>query len=192
MRVRIAPLMLTLSMSLLFGDSAASAHSRPGHRSSRHPHAAAIAHGTTIGTPITGPVATPLPRASARLMTTATSYPFNATKHNFTPRNLARVGYRESEYLVNGTANVYSWPSLDTITPTASGPYKTRIIVRRPSDPRKFSGNVVVEMLNPTSLFDVDIVWAADQNYFVSHGDIWVWITVNRSSIENLKAFDPA
>jgi hypothetical protein len=46
----------------------------------------------------------------------------------------------------------------------ASGPYETRIIVRRPANPRRFSGNVVVEMLNPTSLSDVDIMWAADQS----------------------------
>jgi hypothetical protein len=187
-RARITLLTLTVSFALLLGAATASAHRRPTH----HRRAARVTHTTTIGTPITGTVTTPLPTASGPLPTTRTSYPFNATQHNFTPRNLSAVGYRESEYLVNGTANVYSWPSLNTITPTASGPYKTRIIVRRPSDPRRFSGNVVVEMLNPTSLFDVDIMWAADQNYFVSKGDIWVGITVKPSSIANLRAFDPA
>jgi Alpha/beta hydrolase domain len=187
-RTRTALLMLTLSISLLVSAAAASAQVRPAHRHSRHVR---VAQATTIGTPITGTVTTPLPSASGPLPTTPSSYPFNATEHNFTPRNLAAVGYRESEYLVKGAANVYSWPSLDTITPTASGPYETRMIVRRPSNPRKFSGNVVVEMLNPTSLFDVDIVWAADQNYFVSQGDIWVGITVKPSSITDLKAFDP-
>lgn len=54
-----------------------------------------------------------------------------------------------------------------------------------------FSGNVFVEMLNPTSLFDVDIMWAADQNYYMSHGDIWVGITVKPVSIATLKVFDP-
>jgi hypothetical protein len=190
-RIRTILLTLTLSISLLLSATVASAYARSGH-GSPHARAGRIAHATTIGSPITGAVATPLPSASGPLPTTSHSYPFNATKHNFTPRNLAKVGYRESEYLVNGKANVYSWPSLGTITPTVSGRYKTRIIVRRPSNPRKFSGNVVVEMLNPTSLFDVDIVWAADQNYFVSHGDIWVGITVKPSSIAALKVFDPA
>src|ERR1700729_1380306 len=122
--------MLTLSISLLASAAAASAQVRPAHRHSRHVR---VAQATTIGTPITGTVTTPLPSASGPLPTPPSSYPFNATEPNFTPRDLAAVGYRESEYLVKGAANVYSWPSLDTITPTASGPYETRMIVRRPS-----------------------------------------------------------
>lgn len=145
-----------------------------------------------LGTPITGTVQTPLPSVTGPIRTSWSSYPFNATSHNFTPLNLRAVGYEESEYFVRGSADVYSWPSLSQIVPTAGGPYSTRILVRRPVDPRRFSGNVVVEMLNPTSLFDVDIMWAADQRYFVDHGDIWVGVTVKPVSIATLQKFDPA
>ena len=145
-----------------------------------------------LGSPITGTVQTPLPSVTKPIPTTASSYPFNTPSQNLTPLDLRKVGYEESEYFVSGNANVYSWPSLGTIVPTANGPYTTRILVRRPIDPRRFSGNVVVEMLNPTSLFDLDIVWAADQRYFIDHGDIWIGVTVKPSSVAALQKFDPA
>jgi Alpha/beta hydrolase domain len=153
--------------------------------------AAAPGSPLALGTPVTGTVQTPLPTVIGPIPTTHASYPFNATSHNFTPLDLRTVGYDESEYFVRGNANVYSWPSLNELIPTANGPYETRILVRRPSDPRRFSGNVVVEMLNPTSLFDVDIMWAADQRFFTDHGDIWVGVTVKPVSITALHKFDP-
>jgi hypothetical protein len=160
------------------------------------PHArlaSGLVHGARLatGTPITGTVTTHIPDVTGPIPVTKSSYPFNDPAHNFTPVSLRRHGYEEQEYFVRGTANVYSWPTLGTIIPAASGPYETRILIRRPVDPRRFSGNVFVEMLNPTSLFDVDIMWAADQNYYMSHGDIWVGITVKPVSVASLKAFDP-
>lgn len=151
------------------------------------------AHDTraAAGKPVTGAVTTPIPDVTGPIPVTRSSYPFNDPGRNFTPVSLRSHGYEEQEYFVSGTANVYSWPSLGVITPTASGPYETRIVIRRPVNPGRFSGNVFVEMLNPTSLFDVDIMWAADQNYYMSHGDIWVGITVKPVSIATLKVFDP-
>ena len=34
-------------------------------------------------------------------------------------------------------------------------PYTTRVLIRYPSDPAKFSGNVIVEMLNPSATYDL-------------------------------------
>jgi hypothetical protein len=69
------------------------------------------------------------------------------------PTDLAAHGYVEQEYFASGTA--YSFTSRATpsdgkwtIAPSGSAPYRTRIIVRRPSDPAKFDGNVVVEWMN--------------------------------------------
>ncbi len=69
------------------------------------------------------------------------------------PTDLAAHGYEEQEYFASGTA--YSFTSRSTpsdgkwtIAVAGSAPYRTRIIVRRPSDPAKFDGNVVVEWMN--------------------------------------------
>jgi hypothetical protein len=69
------------------------------------------------------------------------------------PTGLAAHGYVEQEYFASGTA--YSFTSRSTpsdgkwtIAVSGSAPYRTRIIVRRPSDPAKFDGNVVVEWMN--------------------------------------------
>jgi hypothetical protein len=50
--------------------------------------------------------------------------------------DLARFGYVTKEYIVSGTAN--------------GQPYKTRIVIRRPSDPGKFSGLVLAESMHPS------------------------------------------
>ena len=69
------------------------------------------------------------------------------------PSDLAAHGYVEQEYFASGTA--YSFTSRSTpsdgkwtIAVAGSAPYRTRVIVRRPSDPSKFDGNVVVEWMN--------------------------------------------
>ena len=69
------------------------------------------------------------------------------------PTDLAAHGYEEQEYFASGTA--YSFTSRTspsdgkwTIAVSGSAPYRTRIIVRRPSDPARFDGNVVVEWMN--------------------------------------------
>ena len=68
------------------------------------------------------------------------------------PEDLRKVGYVEEEYLVSGKANVYSWPAPGpAVVRTPNAPYTTRILVRRPAKASRFSGNVVVEMLNPSN-----------------------------------------
>src|SRR5687768_11545313 len=46
----------------------------------------------------------------------------------------ADLGYETKEYFVSGTAN--------------EKPYATRILVRQPKDAKKFSGNVVAEVMH--------------------------------------------
>jgi len=69
------------------------------------------------------------------------------------PVDLAAHGYEEQEYFASGTATAFTPRSTPadgrwTVTPGSSAPYRTRILVRRPSDPAKFDGNVVVEWMN--------------------------------------------
>src|SRR5689334_24217801 len=50
--------------------------------------------------------------------------------------DLAHFGYVTKEYFVSGTAN--------------GQPYKTRIVIRRPADNRKFSGLILAESMHPS------------------------------------------
>jgi hypothetical protein len=66
---------------------------------------------------------------------------------------LATHGYEEQEFFASGTARALratSSPSDGrwTVAPTSSAAYETRILVRRPSNPARFSGTVVVEWFN--------------------------------------------
>ena len=135
---------------------------------------------------------TPIPRVAGPLPVTADSYPFGAANHQLVPEDLSRQGYVEEEYLVSGKANVYDWPAAGpAIVRTPDAPYTTRVLVRRPSNPRRFSGNVVVEMLNPSNLFDLNIGWALMHDQFMRRGDVWVGITAKPIDVAALKTFDP-
>ena len=64
------------------------------------------------------------------------------------------------------------------------------MLVRRPAKRRHFSGNVVVEMLNPSNLFDLNIGWALSHDQFMRNGDVWVGITAKPIAVAALMAFD--
>ena len=91
---------------------------------------------------------------------TEESYPFNAADHSTVPQDLAAFNYIEEEYFASGKANVYDYDADGHVvirTPDAS--YTTRIHIRRPADKSTFSGNVVVELNNPTAMHDLDLQW---------------------------------
>jgi hypothetical protein len=68
-------------------------------------------------------------------------------------QNMPSYGYTEHEFFLSGTADAFRALSTPAdgkwrIEPATSAPYETRIVVRRPSDPSKFNGTVVVEWMN--------------------------------------------
>ena len=135
---------------------------------------------------------TPIPQVTGPLAVTSDSYPFGAADHQLVPQDLARAGYVEEEFLVSGRANVYEWPEPGpAVVRTANAPYTTRVLVRRPAKRTRLSGNVVVEMLNPSNLFDLNIGWALSHEQFMRNGDVWVGITAKPIAVQALKTFDP-
>ncbi len=69
------------------------------------------------------------------------------------PLVLAPNGYVQQEFFASGTATAFRATATPSdgkwsITPTTTAHYATRILVRRPSDPAKFNGTVVVEWMN--------------------------------------------
>lgn len=140
-----------------------------------------------------------LPRISAPLAQTASSYAFSGALHQSRPLDLSQYGYIEEEYLVSGEARVFDWqaPSgtgdstaADELRALARGPYTTRILVRRPIDPRHASGVVIVEPMNPSVDIDLPIMWAESYPYFIAAGHTWVGITIKPNTIQALREFD--
>ena len=136
--------------------------------------------------------ATPLPVVHGPLPVAADSYPFGAADHTRVPTDLKKIGYVEEEFLSEGKANIYEWSAQGAaVIRTADAPYTTRVLVRRPASKSKFSGNVIVEMLNPSNMFDLNIGWAISHDQFARSGDAWVGITAKPVSIVALKNFNP-
>jgi hypothetical protein len=134
---------------------------------------------------------TPVPK-STLVPSTADSYPLLAAAHNIKPLDLGETGYVEEEFIVSGSANVYDWAADGTIgvkTPNAS--YTGRILLRRPSDPARFSGAVIVELLNSARRFDWSMMWGYLGDAIVERGDAWVGITMP-ASVAGLQRFNPA
>src|SRR5262249_35782994 len=119
------------------------------------------------------------------------NYPFLSASRVQAAVDLQKLGYVEEEFIVSGNANVYDWAadgSLNVKTPNA--PYTSRILVRRPANSAKFSGNVMFESLENARSFDWSFLWATSHEYFTEHGDAWVGITHAPQSIEALKKFN--
>jgi Alpha/beta hydrolase domain len=131
------------------------------------------------------------PSVVGPIAATAQSYPFGAADHTRAPQDLRKLGYVEEEYFFSGTGNVYDWPaSGPAIVRTAAAPFTTRLLVRRPADARRFSGTVVVEMLNPSNRMDLNIGWAISHEHWVRQGDAWVGITAKPISVVALQRFN--
>lgn len=136
----------------------------------------------------------PTPRAKV-LPVSATNRPFLAAAQAGQPVPLATNGYVESELVVSGFSNIQDWTGeprdAAVAVRAATVPYSTRVLVRRPQDAAKFSGLVVVELLNPTGLYDFAPLWGFSWNHFLRRGDVWVGVTVKPVAAATLRRFDP-
>lgn len=121
------------------------------------------------------------------IRTTSASHPFATAvgKKGFT-----EAGYVEDEYFITGIANIYERQGAGKGIRYAGAPYVNRILVRKPGNAARFSGNVVVEILNSTSYFDIDRIWALTATHLMNNGDIYVGITSKPNVIDALLQFD--
>jgi len=88
-----------------------------------------------------------------------------------TPVDLSAHGYVEQEFFASGVASAFrpegplgsdgKW----SVRPVSPQPFKTRLVVRRPADPRRFNGTVLVEWLNVSGGLEAspDFSYLADQ-----------------------------
>ena len=108
------------------------------------------------------------------------------------PMDLAGHGYIEEEFFIEGTANRYTRPGLETAAIVDGGhPYKTRFVVRRPTDPDRFNGTVVVEWNNVTAGQDLDIDWFQIGEHLMRSGYAWIGLSAQRVGVDHLKGWSP-
>jgi hypothetical protein len=139
------------------------------------------------------PRATPVPNVTGPIPVTTTSYPFLAADRLAEPMDLASVGYMEQEYFVSGSANVYDWAADGSLSVKRSNaPYSTRILVRRPVDASRFSGNVIVELGHAPRGIDFPLMWGWSQRYILEHGDAYVLVTMSPEATRALQRFNSA
>jgi Alpha/beta hydrolase domain len=100
--------------------------------------------------------------------------------------------YVEQEFLVKGEASTYEGKLGGPVEVTQTDvPYATRVLVRSPKDPKKFSGRVVVEPFNTSNAGkDNDVVWSMLAPMLQERGDAWVGVTERASAGEALQAAD--
>jgi hypothetical protein len=112
-------------------------------------------------------------------------YPFNAST-----LDLAKQGYVEEEFFIQGVARSYEIPRDQMSNATAgaaSHPYKTRIVVRRPSAASKFNGTAIVEWTNVSEGFDNEVDWFHSAEHLVNAGYAWVGVSAQNVGVSALK-----
>jgi len=106
---------------------------------------------------------------------------------NFEPSS---VGYTRDEYFIEGEAVAYQpvgklrangrW----TVEEASTAPFKTRIVVYKPSDPDDFNGTVYVEWLNVSAGFDTAPDWINAHNFIIREGAAWVGVSAQAVGVQ--------
>lgn len=110
-------------------------------------------------------------------------------RHGFpfmsTSTDLAASHYVEQEFLFSGTAQAFintgelgadgRWDAVPN--PGITAAYTSRMLVRRPADPARFNGTVIVEWLNVTAGWDMGFDWAWAREELIDAGYAWVGVT---------------
>jgi hypothetical protein len=98
-------------------------------------------------------------------------------------------GWIEQEFFFEGTARTYGDDTVETT------PYRSRILVRRPTDPHVFNGTVVLDWNNVTIPHDRDVAWAPIHATLLERGYAYVSVAAQRLGVEispiGLKQYDP-
>ncbi|MFC7244947.1 alpha/beta hydrolase domain-containing protein [Catellatospora aurea] len=110
------------------------------------------------------------------------TYPFFST-----PDDLAAKGYVEQEFYLSGVADGWDTSGNQVATDV---PYRTRIVVRRPSADRRFNGTALVEWQNVTAGYDLDALWNGAA--MMRAGYAWIGVSAQRVGVDQLRGWSPA
>ncbi len=122
-------------------------------------------------------------------------FPFMATTEN-----LSAQGYMEQEFFISGSAQAYTSATSDPLQPNGrwaaipnagvSAPYVTRMLVRRPVDPARFNGTVIVEWFNESDGSDVPSDWFYMHEEITREGYAYVGVTSQWYGVQALLGWE--
>jgi hypothetical protein len=99
------------------------------------------------------------------------------------PVDLRAAGYVTEEFFVSGVASAFKASSrlhADgrwSVEPDGTTDYRTRIVVRRPSDPERFNGTVLVEWFNVSSGGEASPDWTYLSPHILRDGFAYVGVS---------------
>lgn len=136
------------------------------------------------------PLPGPMPRVAGPVTAGTRGRPFAAYFGD-----ISRVGYVEEEYFLTGEAHAFE-PVGDVppdgrlnVTRLGSKPYRTRMLVRRPAEPARFNGTVIVEWINVSAGHDI----ACADPEGIYDGFAWVGVSAQRVGVHGYEtAIHPA
>lgn len=109
------------------------------------------------------------------------------------------AGYTDREFFISGLARTYRAASTlrsdgkwSAYVYSSSTPYNTPLIVRRPADASKFNGIVIVEWLNVSSGYVLDIDWIMAREEFLRQGYAYVGLTNQKAGLDGSKEKNPS
>lgn len=112
---------------------------------------------------------------------------------DFMPEVIEAAGYSTVEFAVEGSAVRYTVddPESDlpadgrfNLTEGDNADYRTRIVVRRPEDPARFNGTVIVEWMNVSGGVDANPDWVYLHEEILRGGYAWVGVSTQHIGIE--------
>lgn len=92
-------------------------------------------------------------------------------------------GYLEEEFFLSGTANSYRLGD-QGVEPAGAEAYHTRLVVRRPAEPEKFNGTVIVEWFNVSGGADGGPDWMVAHRQIMRSGAAWVGVSAQQVGID--------
>lgn len=105
-------------------------------------------------------------------------FPFSSVRDL---EGLVTLGYTEEEFFFAGIASGEN----------GLQPYKSRMIVRRPTDSKRFNGTVVIEWLNVTAGADISVDWGLTRHQIARDGYAYIGVTAQPVGVCWLKSWDP-
>lgn len=104
-------------------------------------------------------------------------------------KQLSAAQYVEEEFVVRGAADLFTYDAKWRTVPRREGvPYTTRLIVRRPADMSRASGEAVIEALHPAG--DMASAWPRTGRTILRERLCWIGVTQDVFGLRALKAID--
>ena len=162
---------------------------------------AATTAGGPVSTPVTGQPAASAPNPS---VTGPLAGPIPPSPEGgvgiVAPSVLQQSGYQEKEFLISGTAQAYDFVGTPTtagrwtVAPAAGSAtyYQTRIVVLTPINPKRFSGNAIVEWSNVSGGLDSLPDLTLDHADVFRQGDAYVGVAAQFVGVAGARLNNPA